>query len=101
MIGALDFSGCWSLDFGICLLCMNDAPQFQPYGLPHLTVIFLTMLLPFVLAAIVRRTKSQRLERIIIGVLSAVLVLNYIAYLVFIRSHGIVDWRQMLPMQMC
>src|SRR5207249_4001453 len=80
---------------------MNDAPEFQPYGLPHFAVIFLTIVLPFVLAAIVRRTKSQRLEKMIIGVLSAVLVLNYIAYLVFIRSHGIVDWRQMLPMQMC
>ena len=29
------------------------------------------------------------------------LVLNYVAYLIFIRSHGVVDWRQMLPMQMC
>ncbi len=76
-------------------------PQFQPYGLPHLTVIFLTVVLPFVLAAIVRRTKSQRLENVIIGVLSAVLVLNYVVYLLFIRSQGVVDWRQMLPLQMC
>ncbi|PYJ29872.1 MAG: TIGR02206 family membrane protein [Verrucomicrobia bacterium] len=38
---------------------MNDAPEFQPYGLPHLTVILLTIVLPFVLAGIVRRTKSQ------------------------------------------
>ena len=76
-------------------------PEFQPYGLPHLTVIFLTIVLPFALAAIVRRTKSQRLENVIIGVLSAMLVVNYIVYLVFIRSHGAVDWRQMLPLQMC
>src|SRR5438552_9483326 len=80
---------------------MNDAPEFQPYGLPHLTVIFLTVVLPFVLATIVRRTKSQRLENVIIGVLSAVLVLNYVVYLLFIRSQGVVDWRQMLPLQMC
>jgi hypothetical integral membrane protein (TIGR02206 family) len=80
---------------------MNDAPQFQPYGLPHLTVIFLTIVLPFALAAIVRRSKSQRLEKIIIGVLSAVLILNYVVYLIFIRSRGVLDWRQMLPMQMC
>jgi uncharacterized membrane protein YwaF len=33
--------------------------------------------------------------------LSAVLVSNYLAYLIFIRSQGVVDWRQMLPMQMC
>jgi hypothetical integral membrane protein (TIGR02206 family) len=91
--------GAWILKF--VFLCMNDAPQFQPYGLPHVTVIFLTIVLPFALAAIVRRSKSQRLEKIIIGVLSAVLILNYVIYLIFIRSRGVVDWRQMLPMQMC
>ena len=80
---------------------MQDVPQFQPYGLPHLTVIFLTIVLPFVLAALVRRTKSPRVENMIIGVLSAVLVLNYVAYLIFIRSRGVVTWQQMLPMQLC
>src|SRR5262245_10055336 len=80
---------------------MDDAPEFQPYGLPHLTVILITIVLPFALAALVRRTKSQRIERIIIAALSAVLILNYLAYLIFIRSQGVVDWRQMLPMQMC
>jgi hypothetical integral membrane protein (TIGR02206 family) len=76
-------------------------PEFQPYGLPHLAVIFLTIVLPFVLAAIVRRTKSPLVENIIIGVLSAVLVLNYVVYLIFIRSRGTVTWQQMLPMQLC
>src|SRR5260370_24850065 len=80
---------------------MNDAPEFQPYGLPHLTVIFITIVLPFALAALVRRTKSQRIVGIIVVGLSAVLILNYLAYLAFIRSRGAVDWRQMLPMQMC
>src|SRR5437773_9534485 len=80
---------------------MQDAPEFQPYGLPHLTVIFLTIVLPFALAAIVQRTRSQRLEKVIIGVLSAVLLVNYIVYLLFIRSQGLVDWWQMLPMQKC
>jgi len=80
---------------------MNDAPQFQPYGLPHLTVIFITILLPFALAASARRRKSQRVERMIIAALSAALIVNYLAYLIFIRSQGVVDWRHMLPMQMC
>lgn len=80
---------------------MNDAPQFQPYGLPHLTVIFITIVLPFALAALVRRTKSQKIERLIIAALSSVLILNYLVYLIFIRSRGVVDWWQMLPMQMC
>src|SRR5215468_5186655 len=80
---------------------MDDAPEFQPYGLPHLTVILVTIVLPFALAGLVWRTKSTRIERAIIAVLSTVLVLNYVAYLIFIRSHGVVDWRQMLPLQMC
>ena len=80
---------------------MNLEHPFQPYGLPHLTVIFLTIVLPFALAAIVRRTKSPRVENLIIGVLSGVLVLNYLVYLIFIRSRGIVAWQQMLPMQLC
>ena len=85
----------------LLFIVMQDALEFQPYGLPHLTVIFLTIVLPFALAAMVWRTRSQRLENVIISVLSAVLVLNYVVYLISIRSHGVVDWRQMLPMQMC
>jgi hypothetical integral membrane protein (TIGR02206 family) len=80
---------------------MSPEHPFQPYGLPHLTVIFLTIALPFVLAAIVRCTKSPRLERAIIAALSALLAFNYIGYLIFIRSHGVVAWRQMLPLQLC
>ena len=59
---------------------MNPEHPFQPYGLPHLTVIFLTIVLPFVLAAVVRRTKSQRVERTIIALISTILVLNYVAF---------------------
>ena len=76
-------------------------PEFQPYGLPHLSVIVLTVVLPFALGAIVRRAKSQRVEKGIICALSAVLILNYAVYLVFIRTQGVLDWRQSLPMQMC
>src|SRR5437879_13208516 len=64
-------------------------PEFRPYGLPHLTVIFLTIVLPFVLAAIVWRTKSRLLVKMIIGVLSAALILNYVVYLVFFRRRRI------------
>jgi len=80
---------------------MQDAPEFQPYGLPHLTVIFLTIVLPFALAAIVRRTKSGHAEKVVVGALSAVLVLNYVIYLIFIRSRGTTTWQHMLPMQLC
>jgi hypothetical integral membrane protein (TIGR02206 family) len=80
---------------------MSPEHPFQPYGVPHLTVIFLTIALPFVLAAIVRCAKSLRVERGIIATLSTVLVFNYVGYLIFIRSHGVVAWREMLPLQLC
>jgi len=80
---------------------MNIEHPFQPYGVPHLAVIFLTIVLPFALAAIVRRAKSPRIERGIVVLLSAVLALNYIGYLIFVRSLGMVSWHQMLPLQLC
>src|SRR5690349_13780827 len=67
---------------------MSSAPPFHPYGPPHLTVIFLTIALPFFFAALVRWTacppvcgKSPITERIIVGALSIILVLNYFVYL--------------------
>src|SRR4029077_379595 len=75
---------------------------FQPYGPVHLTVIFLTIALPFVLGAVARRARSSRVERVIIAALSVLLILNYAAYLIFVRySGGIVSWQQMLPLQLC
>jgi hypothetical integral membrane protein (TIGR02206 family) len=73
-------------------------PVFQPYGLPHLAVICLTVVLPFALAAI---AKSSRSQRAIITVITTLLVANYAAYLIFIRANGVNNWQQMLPMQLC
>ena len=72
--------------------------DFQPFGTPHLTVIAVTIVLPFALAALVRRTQSQRIGKLIVVLLSAVLILNYVAYLIFIRTRGGMHWREMLPM---
>jgi len=81
---------------------MSPERPFQPYGPAHLTVIFLTIALPFVLAAVARRARSSRVERVIIVALSVLLILNYAAYLIFVRySGGIVSWQQMLPLQLC
>src|SRR5712692_2486096 len=74
---------------------------FQAYGAAHLAVIFLTIALPFVLAAIVRRAKSSRLERVIVASLSALLVLNYAVYLILVRNVSVMSWEQMLPLQLC
>src|SRR5205085_10081266 len=80
---------------------MNSAPVFHPYGVAHLFVIFLTIALPFALAALVRRTKSSAIERIIVGALSCALVVNYFVYLSLVGQFGAVSWEQLLPLQLC
>jgi hypothetical integral membrane protein (TIGR02206 family) len=80
---------------------MNPAPQFHVYGPAHLTVIFLTVGLPFLLALLVHRTKSRFLERSICFAISALLLINYIAYLIVARQFGITRWYKELPMQLC
>jgi hypothetical integral membrane protein (TIGR02206 family) len=61
----------------------------------------LTIVLPFLLAAVVRRTKSKGVERAIVGTLSTLLVLNYAAYMMLVRRFGAVSWQQTLPLQLC
>ncbi len=80
---------------------MNEPVEFHAFGLEHLTVIFLTVTLPFALAALVRQTKSQAVERSIAHALSAILIGNYVVYLLFIRRWGALPWPSTLPMQMC
>jgi hypothetical integral membrane protein (TIGR02206 family) len=83
---------------------MSDAPTFQAYGPAHLAVICVTVGLPFLLAAIVHRSKSspRRAAGIIVGLLTTLLVCNYAAYLIFVHLRGgSMSWDQMLPLQLC
>ena len=80
---------------------MNSAPEFHAWSPSHLTVIFLTIGLPFLLALIVHRTKSRFLEGSICFAISALLLINYIAYLVVARDFGVTTWYRMLPLQLC
>jgi hypothetical integral membrane protein (TIGR02206 family) len=75
--------------------------SFQAFGAAHLTIILLTIGLPFLLAAIVRRRDSKRAERIIAFCLGGLLLLNFIAYEIYVRRLAAVDWWQALPMQLC
>lgn len=82
---------------------MNDEPQhvFQAYGPAHLTVLFLTVALPLILAFTVHRTKSRVLERSICVTIPALLLINYVAYLIVARRFGITVWYRALPLQLC
>src|ERR1700681_3572868 len=80
---------------------MLPGPPFHALGGAHLTVIFLTIASPFLLAALVGRTKSRKLERSIVIALSSLLVLNYAAFMLLVRRFGAVSWQQVLPLQLC
>src|SRR6267143_7098073 len=80
---------------------MNSAPEFHAWGPSHLTVIILTIGVPFLLALIVHRTKSRFLERSIAFSISALLLINYVAYLIVARRFGVTSWQRTLPMQLC
>lgn len=81
-----------------------DQPQhvFHAYSPSHLVVIGLTISLPLVLALLVHRTKSRHLERSICFTISALLLINYVAYLIVGRwRFGVTHWYQALPLQLC
>src|ERR1700694_409197 len=80
---------------------MENEHPFHAYGIGHLTVIFLTAALPFLLALIVHRTKSRFIERSIAFSISALLLINYVAYLIVARRFGVTSWQRTLPMQLC
>ena len=80
---------------------MTPEHLFKPFSISHLVVIFLTVALPFLLAFIVHRTKSRFLERSIALTISALLIINYVAYLIVSRQFGITGWQRALPLQLC
>ncbi|MGI9089041.1 MAG: TIGR02206 family membrane protein [Chthoniobacterales bacterium] len=80
---------------------MEPEPTFHAYSTEHLVAIALTLVLPFLLAAIVRRSRSALVERAITIFILTSLVANYVGYLIFIRRLGDQTLAQMLPMQMC
>jgi len=80
---------------------MSSPSEFHAWGVSHFAVIFLTVVLPFFLAFVVHRTKSRRLERSIALTISALLAVNYIAYVIVSRRFGVDHWYKLLPLQLC
>jgi hypothetical integral membrane protein (TIGR02206 family) len=80
---------------------MNAGPALQQFGAAHLCAITLTLVLPILLALVFRRTQSIVLDRAVRISLSAILICNYLGYVIYRWQHGYIDWREMLPMQLC
>jgi hypothetical integral membrane protein (TIGR02206 family) len=79
----------------------DGAREFQPFGPAHLVVIALTISMPFVLAAFVRKSRWPRGERIIGWLLAGLLVFNYVAFEIYLASTGGWLWQKALPFHLC
>lgn len=80
---------------------MSAANAFQPLGLSHLIVIALTIALPFILAAFVRKSRRPRAERIIGRLFAVLLLFNYVAFEIYLASTGGWLWQKALPFHLC
>lgn len=80
---------------------MDAARAFRPFGLAHLAVILLTIALPFVLAAFVRKSRWPRCERIIGRLLAVILAGNYLGYEIYLAMTAGLSWEKALPFQLC
>lgn len=80
---------------------MDPVRAFRPYGPAHIVVIILTIALPFVLAACVRKSRWQGSERIIGKVLAVLLAVNYVGYTIYLWLTVGLSWEKALPFQLC
>jgi hypothetical integral membrane protein (TIGR02206 family) len=83
------------------LAAVDAAGAFRPFGLAHLVVIGLTISLPFVLAALVRKSRWPRSERIIGRLFAVLLIFNYIGFEIYLVSSGGWLWQKALPFHLC
>ena len=80
---------------------MDAARAFRPFGPAHLVVVLLTIALPFVLAAFVRKSRWPRCERIIARLLAVTLAVNYLGYEIYLAMTAGLSWEKALPFQLC
>ena len=80
---------------------MDAARAFRPFGLAHLVVIALTIALPFVLAAFVRKSRWPRCERVVGRLLAVLLLVNYLGYEIYLALTVGLSWEKALPFQLC
>lgn len=80
---------------------MDPAHAFRPLGLSHLVVIGLTISLPFILAAFVRKSRWPRSERIVGWFFALLLLLNYAGFEIYLAATQGLLWQKALPFQLC
>jgi len=83
------------------IAAVNVATAFRPFGLAHLIVIALTILVPFILAAFARKSRWPRSEQTIARLFAVMLVFNYIGYEIYLATTEGLVWQKALPFQLC
>jgi len=80
---------------------MDAAHAFRPFGFAHFVVIVLTVSLPFILAAFVRKSRWPRSERIVGRFFALLLLLNYVGFEIYLAATQGLLWQKALPFQLC
>ena len=80
---------------------METSPIFHPFGTSHLVVIFFTIALPLIFAPLARNREGGGLDWVARGILSSLLLVNYLGYAFFIWRHGMFRLEHALPFQLC
>lgn len=90
-----------SLGGAVADASLNEASTFQLFGTAHIVAILLTLTVPFIFAALSRRSKIGALDRFVRYGLAALLTINFIGYGVRASVSDGMSWRQTLPFQLC
>src|ERR1700748_2091779 len=80
---------------------MDPSHGVRPFGVAHFVVIVLTISLPFIFAAFVRRSRWPRSERIVGRFFALLLLLNYVGFEIYLAAREGLLWQKALPFQLC
>jgi hypothetical integral membrane protein (TIGR02206 family) len=80
---------------------MDSAPAFRPFGPAHWTVIALTVGFPLVFWATARGPGKEACRAAVRYTFAALLLANWIGYLVLRAREGLFTPLDLLPMQLC
>ena len=90
------------MDLLAFVIAPEPARKMQLFGWLHLTILFLTLAVPFALSQFTRRQQRPALARYLATSIAAILILNRIMAVSWgVHEHTITRWQDALPMHLC